>query len=54
MERFKIVANEKGEFIDAVDGNEVLNIAESDDYDFAEINNLGQYTYDDSFIETYR
>ena len=43
--------NEKGEFIDAVDGNEVLNIAESDDYDFAEINNLGQYTYDDSFIE---
>ena len=43
--------NEKGEFIDAVDGNEVLNIAESDDYDFADINNLGQYTYDDSFIE---
>ncbi len=35
--------NEKGEFLSANDGAEVLKIAESDDFVFAEVNKLGKY-----------
>ena len=43
--------NEKGEFINADDGTEVLTIAEADDYNFAEIDDLGNYYYDDTYIQ---
>ena len=33
--------NAKGEFIDAAEGNEVLRLAESDEINFAEVDNLG-------------
>ncbi len=40
--------NEKGEFLSAADGNQVLAIAESEDFDYATVDNLGKYTRDDS------
>ncbi len=43
--------NEKGEFINADDGAEVLAIAESDDYNFAEVDDLGKYYSDDTYIQ---
>ena len=41
--------NENGEFLSAEDGNEVLDIAESDDYIFAGIDAIGSITQDDSW-----
>ena len=42
--------NEKGEFINAQDGAEVLEIAEKEDFSFAEVDNLGKYeTRNDAF-----
>ena len=41
--------NEKGEFLTKEDGNEVLQIADDEDFAFAEVDNLGTYTSDDSF-----
>ncbi|MFM8432664.1 MAG: phosphoglucosamine mutase, partial [Bacteroidota bacterium] len=35
--------NERGEFISAADGEEVLRIAESEDFDFADVNHIGTY-----------
>ena len=43
--------NEKGEFINAQDGEEVLSIAEQDAYSFAEVDDLGLYTQDDTYIQ---
>lgn len=43
--------NEKGEFISAADGAEVLRLAESDSFDFAPVEKLGKYTVDDSYID---
>ena len=43
--------NEKGEFIDAADGKEVLEIAAADSYEFATVEALGKVTYDDSYID---
>ena len=43
--------NEKGEFINAQDGAEVLTIAEQDAYIFAEVNELGSYTLDETYIQ---
>ncbi|WP_117883260.1 phosphoglucosamine mutase [Aureibaculum luteum] len=47
--------NEKGEFLNAADGAEILNIADSDGYTFAEVDDLGTYTklsgYMDKHIE---
>ena len=43
--------NEKGEFISATDGKEVLKIAEADSYTFAEVKDLGKVTFDDSYID---
>ncbi len=40
--------NEKGEFLSATDGNQVLAIAESEDFEYATVDNLGHYTRDDS------
>ncbi len=43
--------NEKGEFISAADGAEVLRLAEAETFSFAEVNRLGKYTRDDSYIK---
>ena len=41
--------NNEGEFLTKEDGNEVLRIAEAEDFDYAEVDNLGKYTVDNSF-----
>ncbi|MFD0751384.1 phosphoglucosamine mutase [Mucilaginibacter calamicampi] len=43
--------NAKGEFISDTDGKELLDIAESSDFDYAEVNALGKVTYDDSYLQ---
>ena len=42
--------NGKGEFINAAEGAEVLEIAEKDNYLFANIDNIGSYVKDDTYI----
>ncbi len=42
--------NERGEFISAQDGAEVLAIAESDGIEFAEVRKLGTYRTDDTWL----
>ncbi len=42
--------NEKGEFISAADGAEVLRLAEAEDFQFAEVTKLGTYSRNDSYI----
>lgn len=41
--------NNESEFLSAADGNEVLRIAESEDFDYADVDRLGHYAEDDSF-----
>jgi phosphomannomutase len=41
--------NEKGEFLSANNGEEILKLAESEDFSFSEVDNLGVYTKDDSY-----
>ena len=41
--------NEKGEFLTAADGEEVLAIAEKEDFEYASVDELGKYTEDNSF-----
>ncbi len=36
--------NRNGEFLSAADGNEVLAIAEAEDFNYADVDNLGSYT----------
>ena len=43
--------NDKGEFIDDAEGRQVLEIAENLDFDFAEVDMLGQVTHDDSYLQ---
>ncbi len=43
--------NQKGEFISAAEGQRVLEIAENDAYTFAEVDDLGVVTNDDSYLE---
>jgi phosphomannomutase len=43
--------NHLGEFLSAAEGEEVVRISEASDYRFAEVNKLGRYTYDDSFLQ---
>lgn len=43
--------NEKGEFISGKDGEEVLEIASSEDFMFAEVDDLGKETFDDSYLD---
>lgn len=45
--------NEKGEFLSAIDGAELLKIAESDSFDFASVDKLGKYTKSDGYIDTH-
>jgi len=41
--------NAKGEFLSAADGENILALAENDDFTFTEVDDLGNYTFDDSF-----
>ena len=41
--------NREGEFLTATDGAEVLRIAESEDFNYAEVDNLGTCTIDNSY-----
>ncbi len=43
--------NNKGEFINAKAGNRVLEIAESENIDFAEVDELGKITVNDAYID---
>lgn len=43
--------NEKGEFISQKAGRAILNTAAERDFDFAEVDKLGQLTTDDSYID---
>lgn len=43
--------NEKGEFISGDDGNEVLLIAENESFNFADVDDLGTVTNDDSYLQ---
>ena len=40
--------NSEGEFLTKENGNEVLEIAEKEDFDYADVDNLGSYTRDNS------
>ncbi len=48
--------NEKGEFLNAEEGQQVLSIAEASDFDFADIDTIGSYTenftYDQKHIDS--
>jgi phosphomannomutase len=43
--------NEKGEFISGKDGEEVLGIADQEDFDFAQVTKLGKYQKKEGYIE---
>ncbi len=43
--------NQKGEFLSAADGAELLKIAEHDSFDFAPVEELGTYTRNDTYIQ---
>ncbi|MCT1525958.1 phosphoglucosamine mutase [Sphingobacterium hotanense] len=43
--------NSKGEFIDDAKGKEVLELGESLDFDFAQVEELGKVTKDDTFLQ---
>lgn len=42
--------NEKGEFINDEQGHTILQIAQNSDFAFADVNNLGSYTTNDSYL----
>ena len=41
--------NKEGEFLTAADGAEVLRLAEAEDFNYAEVDQLGQLTVDDTY-----
>ena len=43
--------NEKGQFISAQDGADVLEIAENESFSFVEVDDIGTCTLDDSYLE---
>ena len=43
--------NEKGEFISGSEGELVLELAENEDFDFAEVDDLGTVTNDESYLQ---
>ncbi|MBA3680598.1 MAG: phosphoglucosamine mutase [Bacteroidetes bacterium] len=45
--------NEKGEFISEANGQEILKLAASADFNYAEVNNLGKYSKNEDFIDTH-
>lgn len=45
--------NNRGEFINAEAGTRILELVESDDYDFAQVDHLGSITQEDKYIATH-
>ncbi len=45
--------NEKGEFISAELGLQMLAIAESEQFEFAQVDELGTYSYDETLLQTH-
>lgn len=43
--------NERGEFLNGADGEEILRIADSDDFNFSEVDDLGSYTKKQGYVE---
>lgn len=43
--------NEKGEFLNGEDGEQILALAESEDFTFAEVDDLGTYTKDNTYLQ---
>ena len=41
--------NAKGEFLSAADGENILTLAKNDEFIFSDVDDLGDYTFDDSF-----
>ena len=41
--------NHRGEFLNATEGNQVLTIAEQEDFEFADVDHLGKYTENDTY-----
>ena len=42
--------NEKGEFLNGEDGEQILVLAESEDFEFAEVDDLGEYTKNNTYL----
>ncbi|RCS28453.1 phosphoglucosamine mutase [Polaribacter sp. WD7] len=42
--------NEKGEFLNGLEGEQILALAESEDFKFSEVDDLGSYTKDSSYV----
>ncbi|MDC6364764.1 MULTISPECIES: phosphoglucosamine mutase [Flavobacteriaceae] len=43
--------NEKGEFLDAVEGAKILELVKKEDFDFAEVDDLGKVIKNDAYID---
>ena len=43
--------NDKGEFISGKDGEEMLTVAEKEDFDFAPVTKLGTYSKNDTYLQ---
>ena len=43
--------NEKGEFLNAAEGEEILRIADEEDFSFVDVDKIGKVTEDDSFLQ---
>lgn len=43
--------NSNGEFIDAKEGEAVLQVAENENFNFVQVDKLGSYTQDDSYVQ---
>lgn len=41
--------NDKGEFLSAKDGEQILQLAESEDFSFSKVDEIGKYTFDSSY-----
>ncbi len=41
--------NEKGEFLNAEEGNEILRIAEAEEFDYADVDHIGHYLEDNTY-----
>ena len=43
--------NEKGEFLNGLEGEEILKLAENEDFCFADVDSLGTYSEDSSYLQ---
>jgi len=43
--------NEKGEFLNGVEGEKILDIAEAEAFDFSDVDNLGEITENDAYMD---